>query len=339
MKVIELRDEWNLEHVQPGTRPDPVAGPGEVIVEMAAAAVNFRDTVMVRRGYGRLSGELPLIVLGDGAGRVVETGAGVTRVKAGDLVCPIFAQSWISGPFKAEHGRSALGGPLDGVMQEYMRLSEQSVVKAPAQFTALQAATLPCAAVTAWSAVVGNGVKAGDVVVTQGTGGVSLFAMQFAHALGATAIITSSSDAKLERAKAMGADVTINYRTHPEWHREVRKLTDGRGADLVVELGGAETLEESLRAVRPSGTVALIGVLSGGIAPLNLGRVVTQYVRLQGVTVGSRDNFEDMVRAIDKHRLVPGIDDRVYGFDETAAAIGAIGAGGHFGKICIDFTG
>jgi NADPH:quinone reductase-like Zn-dependent oxidoreductase len=336
MKVIELRDEWDLAHVGIGTRPDPVAGPGEIIVKMAAAAVNFRDTVLVRRGYGRLSGDLPIILLGDGAGHVVGTGEGVTRVKVGDLVCPIFAQSWISGPFKAEHGRGALGGPRDGVMQEYMRLSEQAVVKAPAHFTALQSATLPCAAVTAWSAVVGNGVKAGDVVVTQGTGGVSLFAMQFAHMLGATAVITSSSDEKLARAKALGADVTINYRTHPEWHREVRRLTDGRGADLVVELGGAETLEESLRAVRPSGTVALIGVLSGATAPLNLGRVVTQYVRLQGVTVGSRDNFEDMVRAIEAHRLVPGIDDRVYGFAETAAAIGA---GGHFGKICIDFAG
>jgi NADPH:quinone reductase-like Zn-dependent oxidoreductase len=338
MKVIELKDAWSLEHVTPGTRPEPVAGPGQIIVRMEAAAVNFRDTVMMRRGYGRLSGELPLIVLGDGAGRVVETGAGVTRVKVGDLVCPIFAQSWISGPFKAEHGRSVLGGPRDGVMQELMLLAEDAVVKAPARYSALQAATLPCAAVTAWSAVVGNGVKAGDVVVTQGTGGVSLFAMQFAHALGATAVITSSSDAKLERAKAMGADVTINYRTHPEWHREVRRLTDGRGADLIVELGGAETLDESLRAIRPNGTLALIGVLSGATAPLNLGRVVTQHVRLQGVTIGSRDAFEDMVRAIDVHRLEPGIDERVYGFDETAAAIAAIAVGGHFGKICIDFA-
>jgi NADPH:quinone reductase-like Zn-dependent oxidoreductase len=230
-----------------------------------------------------------------------------------------------------------LGGPLDGVMQEYMLLPEAGVVKAPAHFSAIEAATLPCAALTAWSAVIGAGVKPGDVVVTQGTGGVSLFALMFAKAAGARTIITSSSDAKLARTKPLGADIGINYRTHPEWSRAVRQALGGRGADLIVELGGAQSLDQSLRAIRTSGTLALIGVLSGGVAELNLGRVVTQNVRLQGVTLGSREMFEDMVRAIEAHRLKPPIDDKVYRFDEVAEAIRAIPAGRHFGKICLEF--
>lgn len=337
MKVMEIRDDWGLEHIKPGTRPDRAPGPGDVLVKMAAASLNYRDFVMARRGYGKHSGELPLIPLSDGAGVVAELGAGVTRVKKGDLVCPIFAQSWISGPMKEDHRAGMLGGPLDGVMQETMVLSEQGVVRAPSHFTALDAATLPCAALTAWNAIVGSGVKAGDVMVTQGTGGVSLFAVMFAKLLGAVAIITSSSDEKLLRAKALGADIGINYKTYPQWHREVRKAIGGRGADLIIELGGAASLDESLRAVRTSGTLAMIGVLSGVTAELNLGRVVTQNLRMQGVTLGSRDMFEDMVRAIDVHRLAPPIDDKHYAFDQVADAIRAIPAGKHFGKICVAF--
>ncbi|HEX7968720.1 MAG TPA: NAD(P)-dependent alcohol dehydrogenase [Stellaceae bacterium] len=337
MKVMEMRDDWGIEHIKPGTRPDRSPGPGEVRIEMAAASVNYRDLVMTQRGYGRHSGELPLIPLSDGAGTVVETGAGVTRVKQGDVVCPAFGQTWISGPLREEHRPGMLGGPLDGVMQQYMVLSEQGVVKAPAHLSAVEAATLPCAAVTAWSAVIGGGTKPGDVVVTQGTGGVSLFAMMFAKIAGAMAIITSSSDEKLALARALGADIGINYRAHPEWSREVRKALGGRGADLIVELGGAASLDQSLRAVRTSGALAMIGVLSGATAELNLGRVVTQNVRLQGVTLGSREMFEDMVRAIERHRLKPAIDEKRYAFDEVGDAIRAIAAGRHFGKICIAF--
>src|SRR5712691_11838563 len=295
MKVIELRDGWALENIKPGTRSDPKPGPGEVVVKMEAASVNYRDLVMVRHGYGRHSGTLPLIVLSDGAGRVIETGAGVTRVKAGALVCPLFAQPWFGGPLREAHRAQLLAGPLDGLMREYMCLSQEAVVKAPAHFSAAEAATLPCAA------------------------------------------ITSSSADKLVRAHALGADIVVNYREHPEWHREVRKQAGGRGADLVIELGGEKSLDQSLRAVRVSGTVALIGVLSGGIAPLNLGRVVTQHVRLQGVTIGNRDMFEAMVRAIEQHRLKPVIDARRFAFEETRAAIAAIGEGRHFGKIVVEF--
>lgn len=337
MKVMEMRDGWGVEHIKPGTRPERTPGPGEALVRMAAASVNFRDVVTARRGYGGHSGALPLIPLSDGAGTVLEVGPGVTRVKPGDLVCPAFFQTWISGPMKEEHRAGVLGGARDGVMQEYMLLPQEGLVKAPGGWSAVEAATLPCAALTAWSAVIGNGVKAGDAVVTQGTGGVSLFAAIFARMQGALAIVTSSSDEKLERAKAFGAALGINYKREPEWSREVRQALGGRGADLIVELGGAGTLDQSLRAIRTSGTLALIGVLSGAAAELNLGRVVTQNVRLQGVTVGSRDAFEEMVRAFELHGAKPPIDDKRYAFDEVAAAITAIGEGRHFGKICIEF--
>jgi NADPH:quinone reductase-like Zn-dependent oxidoreductase len=268
---------------------------------------------------------------------VIECGPGVTRVKAGDLVCPLFAQTWFGGPLREAHRAQLLAGPLDGVMREYMCLSQEAVVKAPAHFSAAEAATLPCAAITAWNAVIEGGSKPGDLVVTQGTGGVSLFALQFAKLAGAAVAITSSSADKLARAKTLGADILVNYREHPEWSREVRKHAGGRGADLVIELGGETSLDQSLRAVRVSGTVALIGILSGAVAPLNLGRVVTQQVRLQGVTIGNREMFEAMVRAIEQHRLKPVIDARRFAFDETREAIAAVAEGRHFGKIVVEF--
>jgi NADPH:quinone reductase-like Zn-dependent oxidoreductase len=336
MRVMELRDGWGLEYIAAGTRPDPVPGAGEVLVRLEAASVNYRDAVVLRRGYGRLSGELPLIILSDGAGRVVELGPGVRRFAKGDLVCPIIMPGWHGGTLRQEHREALLGGPRDGVMRELMAVREDDLVKAPAFFAPEQAATLPCAGVTAWNAVVGAGIKPGDLVVTQGTGGVSLFALQFARLLGARTIVTSGSPGKLARARTLGADHGIDYRANPEWSREVRRIAP-EGADLVIEVGGAGTLAQSLRAVRASGTIALIGVLSGALAELDLGRVVTQNVRLQGVTLGSRDAFEDMVRAIALHRLEPAIDPSRYGFPEAGAAVAAIERGAHFGKICIAF--
>ncbi len=336
MKVMELRGGWLLEHLQPGTRPDPKPGPGQVLVKMEAASINYRDFLMVQRGYGKHSGELPLIPVSDGAGRIVDLGVRVTRVQKGDLVCPLFVQTWFGGELHDEHRAHILGGPLDGVMQEYMCLPEDGVAKAPAHFSAAEAATLPCAALTAWNAAIESGTKAGDLVVTQGTGGVSLFALQFAKLAGATVVVTSSSDEKLSRAKKLGADIGINYSSDPEWSRTVRKLSP-RGADLIVELGGAKSLEQSLRSIRPSGMVALIGVLSGATASLPLGRVVTQSVRMHGVTTGNRNMFENMVRAIEKHRLKPVIDERRFAFADCRNAIAAIAEGKHFGKIVIDF--
>lgn len=337
MKVIELTG-WGLEHIVASERLEPAApGPRELLVEMRAATVNFRDFVFARGGYGRESGALPLVVLSDGAGRVLACGPGATRAAVGDLVCPTVMPQWLSGPIRDEHRQRVLGGTVDGVMAERMLLPEDAVVKAPAGYTAAEAASLPCAAVTAWNALAMAAVKPGDLVLTQGTGGVSLFAVQFARALGATVVITSSSDEKLQRAQALGAQLGINYDRVPEWAAELRRLTGGRGADLVIELGGAGSLAQSVRAVRTGGTVALIGVLSGATAELELGRVVTRGLRLQAVTLGARDSFEAMVQFIDRHRLKPVIDQRRFGFAETRAAIATISQGRHFGKLAIEF--
>ncbi len=338
MKVMEIRDDWSPDNICLAERPDPVPGSGEVLLKMKAASLNYRDYVMCQRGYGRRSGTLPLVPVSDGVGQVITVGEGVSRVAVGDLVCPIFGQTWLNGPIRKEHWANLLGGPRDGVMQEFMVLSENGVVKAPQHLSPLQAAALPCAAVTAWNAVVHQGqVKAGDVVLVQGTGGVSLFALLFAKTHGAKVIATSSSDEKLARLKILGADYLINYRQIPNWHQIAREVTDGQGVDLVIEVGGAGTLENSIRAVRSNGTVSLIGVLSGAAGQINLGAVVTQNIRLQGVTVGSRDLFEDMMKAIEFHKIKPPVDDNLFEFEAVGEAIKSMPEGRHFGKICSSF--
>ena len=336
MKVMQIQDSWSPDNIKLAERPTPEVGPGEVLLRMEAASLNYRDYVMARGGYGRRGGALPLIPCSDGAGRVIAVGPGVSRVAVGDLACPIYNQTWWSGPFREAHWAGTLGGPRAGVMQEFMALSQEGVVRAPRHLDAVQAATLPCAAVTAWNAVVAQGrVKAGDVVLVQGTGGVSLFALLFAKMHGARVLATSSSDAKLERVRAMGADHVVNYKTNPDWHKVAREVTNGVGVDLVVEVAG--TLDAAVRAVRTSGTVALIGVLAGAVAQLSLGAVVTQNIRLQGVTVGSRELFEDMVRAMELHGTEPPIDERRFAFEEVGEAIKALPAGQHFGKVCSRF--
>ena len=251
-------------------------------------------------------------------------GDGVSRVKVGDLVCPTFSQTWTGGTFSEASWQGTLGGPLDGTMQEYMCLSEQGVVKAPPHLSAAEAATLPCAALTAWNAVVAQGqTKAGDIVLIQGTGGVSLFALIFAKLQGAETILISSSDEKLARAKPLGADHLINYKTTPDWAKAAREIA-GRGLDHVVEVGGGSTLEQSIRAVRPSAFIGLIGVLGGGTGAVNLGPVVTQNIRLQGVTVGSRDLFEEMNRALTLHKVKPPLDDKRFASNESRIAHRAI---------------
>ena len=336
MKVMQIQDSWSPDNIRLAERPTPEVGPGEVLLRMEAASLNYRDYVMARGGYGRRGGALPLIPCSDGAGRVIAIGPGVSRVAVGDLACPIYNQTWWSGPFREVHWAGTLGGPRAGVMQEFMALSQEGVVRAPRHLDAVQAATLPCAAVTAWNAVVAQGrVKAGDVVLVQGTGGVSLFALLFAKMHGARVLATSSSDAKLERVRAMGADHVVNYTTSPEWHKVAREVTNGVGVDLVVEVAG--TLDAAVRAVRTSGTVSLIGVLAGATAQLSLGPVVTQNIRLQGVTVGSRELFEDMVRAMELHGTEPPVDERRFAFEGVAEAIKALPAGQHFGKVCSRF--
>jgi NADPH:quinone reductase-like Zn-dependent oxidoreductase len=335
MKVFQIQDDWGMEHLRLSTRPVPTAGPGQVLLRMKAASLNYRDLVVPMRGYGSHTGTLPLIPLSDGVGEVVEAGAGVTRAKAGDRVCPNFAQAWISGEPTPERLSRSLGGPVDGTMAEYMLLPEEGVVKVPAHLSDEQAASLPCAALTAWSAIVTHdNLGPGSHVLVQGTGGVALFALQFARMRGCQVTVISSSDQKIEKVKALGADAVINYTKIPEWYKATREITGGRGYDHILELGGEKTLPQSLRCIRPGGTLSMIGVLSGGMLAAPLGLVVTRQVRLQGITVGSRDGFEALMRAIEQHKLQP-VTDKVFAFEELKEAMAYLKSGAHFGKVCI----
>lgn len=339
MRVFQIQDDWGFDHLQLATRPEPKPGPGQVLLRMKAASLNYRDLVVPNRGYGSFTGNLPLIPISDGVGEVVEVGSGVARVKVGDRVCPCFHQGWIAGEPDLERMTQTLGGPIDGAMADYMCLPEQGVVKAPAHLSDEEAATLPCAALTAWSALVTyENLRPGSRVLVQGTGGVALFALQFAKLVGAHVTVISSSDEKLERARQLGADAGINYTTTPEWSKPARELTGGRGFDHIVELGGEKTLPQSLRAIRPGGTISMIGVLSGSSLSAPLGHVVTRQVRLQGITVGHRDGFEAMMRAIEQHRVRPVID-RVFAFEQLKEALAYLKSGAHFGKICIRHGG
>jgi NADPH:quinone reductase-like Zn-dependent oxidoreductase len=335
MRVFQVAGGWSMENLAVGERPVPNPGPRQVRLTMRASAVNYRDLLVPARGYGSRQQTLPLIMLGDGVGVVESVGEGVTRLARGDRVCPIILPNWLDGEPSAEKLAGSLGCELDGTMTEYMVVDEQAAVCVPSHLTDAEAAALPIAGVTAWRAVVTEGrTKAGDRVLLQGTGGVSLFALQFAKLQGAHVTVISSSDHKLERAMAMGADHGINYRTCPEWGKEALATTGGTGFDFVLELGGKDTVGHSLRAIRPGGTIALIGVLSGDSLTVRAGPVVTRHVRLQGVTVGSRRDFESMVRAVAQHRLRPAVD-RIFKFEELREALACIAAGGHFGKIAI----
>lgn len=334
MQVWELRGGFGIEHLQRRERADPKPGPGEVLLRMRAASLNYRDTLVVRGGYGPRF-KLPLIPVSDGVGEVIEVGDGVAGIAPGARVCPVFFPSWLSGPPSQERFRISLGGDVDGTLAQGMCLPAAHVVAVPDHLSDAEAAALPCAGVTAWSAVIGQGhVGPSDTVLVQGTGGVALFALQFAKAAGARVIITSSDDGKLERARALGADETINYRQTPDWDRTVKAMTAGEGVDHVLELGGAGTLERSIRCARIGGTLSLIGVLAGAQADMPLPLVVMRNLRLQGVTVGSRDDFVAMVRTIAGHRLQPVVD-RVFEFEQAPDAFAYFEQQRHFGKVCI----
>ena len=335
MRVFQIEGDWGMDHLKLSTRPEPVAGPGQVLVKMTASSLNYRDLVVPNRGYGNHTGTLPLIPVSDGVGVVSAIAPGVTRVAVGDRVCPTFFQNWISGEPDLGRLTRSLGGPIDGTMTDVMCLPEDGVTKVPAHLSDLEAATLPCAALTAWSALVTCGnIRPGDRVLVQGCGGVALFAVAFAKLLGAHVTVISSSEERLERVKQLGADAGINYRSTPEWAKATRDITAGRGYDLILELGGEKTLPQSLRCIRPGGTVAMIGILSGSAMATSLGLIITRQVRLQGVTVGHRDGFEAMVRAIDQHRLKPVVD-RVFPFEELKEAMAYLNTGAQFGKVCV----
>lgn len=334
MRAWEIRGGFGLDNLTPTDRPDPEPGAGELLLDMRAASLNYRDLMTVRGQYNPRQ-PLPLVPCSDGVGVVRATGDGVTRFAVGDRVIPIFAQRWLGGDATPERIRSTLGGPLDGTLAESMVVHEDGAVAAPEHLTDAEAATLPCAALTAWSSLVTHGgLTAGQTVLILGTGGVSIFALQFARLLGATTVITSSSDAKLERARELGATHTINYRTDTSWGKTARALTGGQGVDVVVEAGGAGTLTQSVSAVRPGGTVALFGVLSGASAEVNVVPILMNQARIQGIFVGHRDGFEAMNRAIATHGLRPVVD-AVVPFDRAREAFDTMAAATHLGKICV----
>jgi NADPH:quinone reductase-like Zn-dependent oxidoreductase len=312
----------------------PEPGAGEVLVAIKAVSLNYRDLAVVTGRYPRNPAE-PTIIASDGAGQVIAVGDGVTAFRAGDRVAGSFFQKWIAGPYAREYGASALGGAIPGVLTQFRVFDQDGLVRIPEHFSYQEGATLPCAGLTAWNALVPTmRVQAGDTVLLLGTGGVSIFGLQFAKLHGARVIITSSSDEKLARAKALGADETINYKTTPEWDKEVLRLTAGRGVDMVLEVGGGETFTRSMSSVRASGQMAVIGVLSGVAGTIPVGLIGIQTLSVRGIFVGSMAMFEDMNRAIAAHQLRPVID-RVFPFEQSVDALRYLQSAQHFGKIVI----
>ncbi|NLT67917.1 MAG: NAD(P)-dependent alcohol dehydrogenase [Acidobacteria bacterium] len=331
MKAYEMK-KFGFDGLTVVDHPVPQPAADQVLVKMHAWSLNYRDLMTVTGSYNpRL--KIPQVPLSDGAGEVVAVGQEVKRFKPGDRVANTFFERWTSGTQTDEHARTALGAGRDGVLAEYVALHQDGLVTIPEHLDYVEAATLPCAALTAWNAVVIQGkVKPGDSVLTLGTGGVSIFALQFALLCGARVIITSSSDEKLKRAAELGAHMMVNYRKVPEWGKHVREL-NGRGVDLVVEVGGKGTFNQSVAALRRGGTLSLIGVLSRE-GEANIVPVLMNAIRVQGIFVGSREMFLSMTEAITLHRMRPVVD-RVFRFEEFPEALKMMQKGGHFGKICI----
>lgn len=335
MKAYEITSGTDVDAITIVDRAAPVPGPGQIAIAVKACSLNYRDILVVSGTYAVGRKTTGVVPLSDGAGIVSAVGDGVTRFKVGDRVAGAFMPEWLDGPLTAELQAGSLGGAVDGMLAEQVVLPASGAVAIPDHLSFEEAATLPCAGVTAWYAqFVGANVGPGDTVLLLGTGGVSIFALQFAKIAGARVIITSSDDAKLERARELGADHVINYRRQPDWHSEVLALTGGRGADHAVEVGGPGTLNKTLEAVRFGGSISLMGVLTGLEDPVATGLILHKNIKIQGTYVGSVAMFEAMNRAIDLHKLTPVVD-RVFPFSQAIDALKLLKAGGHFGKIVI----
>jgi NADPH:quinone reductase-like Zn-dependent oxidoreductase len=334
VKAYELQNDFGFDNVEIVDREEPEPGEEEVLVDIHATSINYRDLMMIRGAYNP-NQALPLVPFCDASGEVVDAGSGVERFEVGDRVAPIFAQEWRDGDILWEMRKSTLGGPLDGTLAEKRVFNEEGLVSVPDHLTDEEAATLTCAGVTAWKALnSGDSLKAGETVLLLGTGGVSMFSLQFAKTMGANVIMTSSSDEKLEEVRKMGVDETINYESTPNWDEAVMELTDGVGADRIVEVGGAGTLQKSLDAAGLEGHVSIIGVLSGVSGDLAVTSALMKGLTMQGILVGSRRDFENMNRAIDQNELRPFVD-RVFGFDEAVEACRYQEAGKHMGKVVV----
>ena len=334
MKAYELQGPGGVDEMKLVEKTVAAPGPGQVLVKLKAATINYRDLLTVKGGYGSRQ-KFPLVPLSDGAGVVDSVGAGVTAFKPGDRVTGSFFEGWLGGEPSEAKMRGNLGGALDGVLCEYRVWPAAALVRTPDHLTDIEAACLPCAGLTAWSAVVKLGnIKPGQTVLTQGTGGVSIFALQFAKMNGARVIATSSSDDKIDRLKTLGACDAVNYKTTPDWEQRVVELTGGRGVDCVVEIGGAGTLNRSFQTLAAGGKVVLIGMLAERDGNVNPYVLMGKNGSLHGVFVGDRDMFEEMNRAIDVNRIKPVVD-RVFSFDQAVAAYRHHQSGQFVGKVVI----
>jgi NADPH:quinone reductase-like Zn-dependent oxidoreductase len=334
MKRYEIRTPGGIESLELAEAPPPAPGAGEILVRVHAVSLNYRDLLVVSGMYpGKLS--LPLVPTSDGAGEVTAVGAGVTRWKVGDRVASTFFEGWPSGRMTPDDLETARGGATQGMLAESVVSSTDAVVRIPDHLSYEEAATLPCAAVTAWNALFEiDPLRPGETVLVQGTGGVSIFALQLAVMAGARVIVTSSSDEKLERARLLGATTTINYAKQPEWENAVRQATGGVGVDRVIEVGGPGTFQKSLASLRMGGRLSVIGVLTGFTGGVEIVPILVGSLHVDGIYVGSREMFDSMNHAIAEARMKPVID-RVFAFDEARAAYQHLRSAKHFGKIVI----
>lgn len=337
MRKYTIENEFGIDKLHFSDSSTPAPGPGQVLVRIAACSLNYRDYLMVSGDYTR-NLPLPLVPLSDGAGTVEAVGPGVTRWQPGDRVVGTFFQGWLSGKLRADHVKTALGGAINGVLAEQVLFREDGLVAVPPHMSLAEAACLPCAGVTAWHCLQGGGLTCGDTVLVMGSGGVSCLALQLAKAAGCRVIATTGSPSKEQRLRDLGADAVINYTQRPDWEKEVLRLTDNVGVDIVVETGGAGTLMQSLKAVRFGGHISLIGVLAGQKGEVNPLPAVMKGVTIQGVYVGSRDMFESMNRVLTLHRIHPVID-RTFPFEQAREALHYLASGAHFGKVVISLEG
>ena len=337
MKLFELCEGFGLDHLRLSEAPVPEPGPHDVLVRIRAASLNYRDLLVVEGKYNPRM-ELPRVPFSDGAGEIAAVGVEVADWKPGDRVLLPFFPAWREGALTREKAASALGGDVDGVLREYIAVPADCLLPIPEHLDFVQAAALPCAAVTAWNGLfVAGALQPGETVLLQGTGGVSLFGLQLAHAIGARTILISSRDEKLERARRLGADETINYKSTPDWEKTVLALTGGEGVNLTLEVGGAGTLPKTLRATRHGGRISLIGVLAGGGGDLQIFPILHKMLAVHGIYVGSRAMFADLNRFLGQQKMAP-IVDRVFDFEDTPAALHEFRQGQHFGKLCVTFA-